>query len=138
MENNYTDFKNYRAKLRYKYFNNNKYLLVSDFCDATCAFSFWDINFFANSFHIPCATDHMESSTFETFLKNERIHPTINWTDIFNYYDDLQKHPYLQNYLGSHTNDSGSFIRDALSWSILEKYRNALTEQIQNNQQLWF
>lgn len=137
MENNFDDFIKYRAELRYNHFNNNKYKSLTEFCNETVTWNLWDTNFFRLLFKIPCTTPDMQSSKFEAFLKNELTHPTVDWINIFDYIASLEKHPYFNEYLDSYINDSGSFIRDPLFWSILNKYKDALIGQISNNQQIW-
>ena len=137
MENNFENFIQYRAELRYKHFNNNIYSTATKFNRETCAVDFWDINFFKGFFNMPCTTQHMRSLEFEKFLNNEQTHPTFDWVNIFNYFKALQKHPYFQEYLRPHITNSQPDKRDPLFWSILSNHRYALTGKIQNNQQLW-
>ena len=99
MENNFENFTKYRAKLRYQHFNNNKYSTLKAFNSSTSAVEFWDINFFRNFFNMPCAPDHMRSSTFERFLNDEIANPTFDWPNMFNYLENLQKQQLVINKL---------------------------------------
>lgn len=132
MNNNYNSFREYRAKLRYEHFNNNKYNDMYNFNSATNALCFWDTNFFKGIFNMPCTTYHMRSLTFEKYLNDEIAHPTFNWINMFNYLENLQKHPYFQEYLDNYNNN-----RDSLFWKILNNCKQTLTGQLTNNQQIW-
>lgn len=137
MENNFENFTKYRARLRYQHFNNNKYSTLKAFNSSTSAVEFWDINFFRNFFNMPCTPDHMRSSTFEKFLNDEIANPTFDWPNMFTYLENLQKHPYFQEYLERHMPNSRPNSRDPLFWNILNAYKQALSGQLNNNQQLW-
>ena len=133
MENNFNNFAEYRAELRYKHFNNNKYNNMSDFQRKTRAYSFWDVNFFNHIYKIPCSTYDMRELTFQKFLDSEIDQPTIDWRNMFDYISVLKKHPYFKDYHAtSGTNGDNQF------WSILNNYKIKLTGQISNNQQIWF
>ena len=133
MENNFNNFAEYRAELRYKHFNNNKYNNMSDFQRKTRAYSFWDVNFFNHIYKIPCSSYDMRELTFQKFLDSEIDQPTIDWGNMFDYISALEKHPYFKDYHAtSGTNGDNQF------WSILNNYKTKLTDQISNNQQIWF
>ena len=132
MENNYDNFTAYRANLRYKYFNNNKYSNMSEFRCETHACSFWDTNFFNHIYKTPNDPDHICGLRLQKFLDSEINQPTIDWTNMFNYISALKEHPYFKSYHDrSGTNGDNQF------WDILNKYKQALTGQIRNNQQVW-
>lgn len=132
MENNYDNFAEYRAELRYKHFNNNKYNNQSDFRRRTRAHSYWDINFFNDIYKIPCSTYDMRELTFQKFLDSQIKQPTIDWLNLFDYINTLKEHPYFKSY-----HDRSGTNADNQFWSILNEYKTKLTGQIQNNQQVW-
>ena len=131
-KNNYNDFKKYRAELRYKYFNNNKYDNASTFYQETDAIDFWDTNFFHDLLKIPSQRPHIKALRFQNRLDAETNNPTIDWHNMFNYFNSLQKHPYFNHYF-----EQTYFDADPLFWKILIDYKNKLTGQLENNQQLW-
>ena len=132
MKNTRNDFKEYRAELRYQYFNNDKYETKNEFYHETEAIDFWDINFFRRIYKMPCHPRDIQQFLFDKFLKNESTSPTINWTNMFNYLEALEKHPYFEHY-----REATGVERDAIFWKILNHYKAKLTRQIQNNQQVW-
>lgn len=132
MENTRNDFKEYRAELRYQYFNNNKYETKNEFYHQTEAIDYWDTNFFRRTSPMPCRPINMQNGTFDKFLKDESTNPTMNWTNMFNYLEALQKHPFFEYY-----RKTTGIERNAVFWDILYKYQAKLTRQLNNNQQLW-
>lgn len=129
MYNHYKDFKKYRTELRRKCFYNDAYKQYDVFYrhmeNIHHWSDLWDTTLFGhlskNLYQIP----------LESFLNEETLNPTLNWTDLFEYNNALQKHPYFKEYLRIHTND-------AYFWKTLDKYRNKLFRQIpNNNQQIW-
>lgn len=129
MHNHYNDFKKYRTELRLKYFYNDRYKQYHDFYKHIENLhpwnDLWDTTIFSY------LSKNLNNISSMDFLNNEIINPTLNWTDLFEYNNALQKHPYFKEYIDSHTYDT-SF------WETLDKYRNKLSRQIpNNNQQVW-
>lgn len=129
MYNHYEDFKKYRTELRRKCFYNDAYKQYHAFYKHIENIhhweDFWDITLFSQ------LSKNLYQMLLDDFLNEETLNPTLNWTDLFEYNNSLQKHPYFEEYLRTHTNDA-SF------WETLDKYRNKLSHQIpNNNQQIW-
>ena len=131
MENNFENFIKYRARLRYKHFNNKKYNNMSDFRRETRAYSFWDTNFFNHIYKTPNNPQDINGSIFQKFLDSQINQPTIDWANMFDYINALKEHPYFKNY-----HDSSGTNGDNQFWSVLNNYKTKLTGQIQNNQQV--
>lgn len=129
MHDHYNDFKKYRTKLRLKYFYNDRYKRYHDFYKHIKNLhpwnDLWDTTIFSY------LSKNLNNISSIDFLNKEIINPTLNWTDLFDYNNALQKHPYFKEYIDSH-------IHDASFWERLNKYKNRLSRQIpNNNQQLW-
>ena len=129
MHNHYEDFKKYRTELRLKYFYNDTYKQYDAFYKHMKNIhhwsDLWDITLFSH------LSKNLYQMLLDDFLNEETLNPTLNWTDLFEYNNSLQKHPYFEEYLRIHAND-------AYFWKTLDKYKSRLSRQIpNNNQQVW-
>ena len=101
MYNHYEDFKKYRTELRLKYFYNDTYKQYDTFYKHMKNIhhwsDLWDTTLFG---HLSKNLyQNLYQMLLEDFLNEETLNPTLNWTDLFDYNNALQKHPYFKNTL---------------------------------------